>query len=106
MPIYDAMAKLEGHKTEIEEQQFVLIMSQLGYDVDAWRVHKKTVSDYVAAMRKQKHNRNLKRHEQSGKAAYAFLKQHCLVLKFGQDSTAPVLQFMAWKKELSTTLQI
>ena len=30
MPIYDAMAKLESHKTEIEEQPFVLIMSQLG----------------------------------------------------------------------------
>ena len=35
MPIFDAMTKLESHKAEIEEQAFVRIMSQLGYDVDA-----------------------------------------------------------------------
>ena len=81
-------------------------MKQLGYDVDAWRVHMKTVSDYAAAVHKQNHTRNLRRHEQSGKAADAFLKQHCRVLKFDQASNMPVLDFMAWKKELSATLQI
>ena len=48
----------------------------------------------------------MKRHEQSGKAADAFLKQHCCVLKFDQASTAPVMEFMNWKKELSAKLLI
>ena len=55
-------------------------MSQLTYDVDVWRVHKHTCSDCNAAVSKQKHNWNLKRHEQAGKAADAFLKQHCLII--------------------------
>ena len=41
-------------------------------------------SDYNNAVSKQKHNWNLKRHEQAGKAADAFLKQHCLVITYGQ----------------------
>ena len=106
MPKIDAMEKLQSHKAEIEEQEFELIMKQLGYDVDAWRVHMKTVSDYAAAVHKQKRAWNLRRHEQSGKAPEAFLKQHCRVLKFDQASNMPVLDFMAWKKELSATLQI
>ena len=66
----------------------------------------KTVSDYAAAVHKQKHTWNLRRHEQSGKAADAFLKQHCRVLKFDQASTAPVMEFIIWKKELSAKLLI
>ena len=80
MPIIDAMAKLEGHKASLDEQEFQLLMNQLTYDVDAWRVHKHTCSDYNSAVSKQKHNWNLKRHEQAGKAANAFLKQHCLII--------------------------
>ena len=45
MPIIDAMTKLEGHKAALEEQKFQLVMNQLTYDVDAWRVHKHTCSD-------------------------------------------------------------
>ena len=72
-PIIDAMAKLEDHKASLDEQEFQLLMSQLTYDVDAWRVHKHTCSDYNTAEFKQKHNWHLKRHEQAGKAADAFL---------------------------------
>ena len=73
IPIVEAMTKLEDQKTQIQEQEFMLVMNQLQYDVDAWRVHKQTLSDYGSAVHKQKHTRNLKRHEQSGKAADAFL---------------------------------
>ena len=56
IPIIDAMAKLEGHKASLDEQEFQLFMNQLTYDVDAWRDHKHTCSDCSAAVNKQKHN--------------------------------------------------
>ena len=55
--------------------------------VDVWRVHKHTCSDYIAAMSKHNHTWNLKRHEQAGKAANAFLKQHCLIITYGKAPT-------------------
>eukprot|EP00975_Prorocentrum_lima_P020739 4362748-Prorocentrum_lima.AAC.1 len=54
MPIIDAMTKLEGNKADLEDQEFTLLMNQLAYDVDAWRVHKHTCSDYGLAVNKQK----------------------------------------------------
>ena len=48
IPIIDAMSKLEGHKVALDEQTFQLLMNQLTYDVDAWRVHKRTCGDYCA----------------------------------------------------------
>ena len=62
-------------------------MSQLTYDVDVWKVHKHTCSDCNAAVSNQKHNWNLKRHEQAGKAADAFLKQHCLIITYAKGPT-------------------
>ncbi len=76
------------------------------HDMDVWRVHKHTPNYYAAALRKQKHTWNLKRHEQSGKAADAFLKQHCLVLSYSKDTGEPVVQFLHWKKEIAASLQI
>jgi len=35
VPIIDAMAKLEGHKASLDEQEFQLLMNQLTYDVGA-----------------------------------------------------------------------
>ena len=87
MHIIDAMAKLEGHKAALDEQEFLLLMNRLTYDVDAWRVHKHTCSDYIAAVSRQNHTWNLKRHEQAGKAANAFLKQHCLIITYGKAPT-------------------
>ena len=84
MPIIDAMTKLEGHKADLGEQVFALLMNQLKNDVNAWRVHRHTCSDYNGAVFKMKLTWNLKRHEHSGKAADAFLKQHCLVLVLRQ----------------------
>ena len=102
----DAMVKLEGHQASLYEQEFQLLMNQLNYDVDAWRVHKHTCGDYDAAVSKQKHNWNLKRHEQAGKAADAFLRQHCLIITYGKDSTKGVMEFLQWRKSLATNLQI
>ena len=45
IPIIDAMAKLEGHKASLDEQEFQLFLNQLNFDVDAWRVHIRTCSD-------------------------------------------------------------
>ena len=59
MPIMDAMTKLEGHKAALEDQECQLVMNQLTYDVDAWRVHKHTCSDCSAAVNKHNHNWNL-----------------------------------------------
>ena len=57
-------------------------------------------------MNKQKHNSNLKRHEQAGKAADAFIKQHCLILVYKKDPNKPVMDFLSWKKSLAARLQI
>ena len=38
IPIIDAMAKLEGHKASLDEQEFQPLLNQLNFDVDAWRV--------------------------------------------------------------------
>ena len=59
----------------------------MNYDVNAWRVHKRTCGDYSAAVNRQKHNWNLERHEQACKAADAFLKQHCLIITYGKGPT-------------------
>ena len=72
----------------------------------ARRVHKHTCGDYNAAVSKQKHNWNLKRHEQAGKAAGAFLKQHCLVLTYDKEPTQPAMDFLQWRKSLAAHLQI
>ena len=83
-------------------------MSQLTYDVDVWRVHKHTCSDYNAAVSKQKHNWNLKRHEQAGKAADAFLKQNCLIIPHSKskDTNWAMMEFLNWRKTLAANLQI
>ena len=106
IPFIDAMSKLESHKAEVDEQEFQLLMNQLSYDMDLWRVHKHTRSDYSATMFRQKHDRNLKRHEQAGKAADAFLKQHCLVITYDKDPAKAVMDFLNWRKALSANLQI
>ena len=49
---------------EVDEQEFQFCMRQLTYDVDVWRVHNHTCSDYIAAVSKHNHTWNLKRHEQ------------------------------------------
>ena len=59
IPIINAMQQLEGHKASLDEQEFQLLMNQLTYDVDAWRVHKHTCSDCSAAVNKHNHNWNL-----------------------------------------------
>ena len=45
IPIIDARSKLESHKASVDEQEFSLIMSQLEYDQDVWKVHKHTCSN-------------------------------------------------------------
>ena len=80
IPIITAMTKLKDSQNSIVEQEFQLLMNQLIHDRDAWRVHRDTLSNYAASVRKLKHDWNIKRHDQSGKAADAFIKQHCLVL--------------------------
>ena len=57
-------------------------------------------------MSKQKHNWNLKRHEQAGKAAGAFLKQHCIIIPYGKDPTQAMMEFLNWRKTLAADLQI
>ena len=84
IPVIDAMSKLEGHKASLDDQEFQLLMNQLTYDVNSWRVHKHTCSDCNAVVAKQRHNWNLKRHEQAGKAADAFLKQHFLIITYSK----------------------
>ena len=42
IPIVDAMSKLECSKAGLDQQEFELLMSQLTFDVDAWRVHQQT----------------------------------------------------------------
>ena len=105
-PIIDARSNLESHKASVEEHDFSLIMSQLESDQDVWRVHKYTCSDYNAAVSKQKHNWNLKRHEQAGKAADAILKQHCLVITYGKTPQKAMIEFLDWRKSLAANLQI
>ena len=102
----DAMTKLEDSQASIDEQEFQLIMNQLIHDRDAWRVHRHTLSNYAASVAKMKHDWNIKRHEQSGKAADAFIKQHCLVQVYKKDSTKPVVDFRTWKKSLAARHQI
>ena len=106
MPIIDARPKLDSHKASVDEQEFSLIMSQLEYDRDAWKVHKHTCTDYNAAVPKEKHAWNLKWHEQAGKAADAFLKQHCLAITYDKDPAKPVMDFLNWRKAWSANLQI
>ena len=79
IPIIAAMTTLKDSQASIVEQEFQLIMNQLIHDRDAWRVHTHTLGNYAASVSKLKHDWNIKRHEQSGKAADAFIKQHCLV---------------------------
>ena len=81
-------------------------MNQLCYDRDSWRVHRHTLSNYAASVSKLEHDWNIKRHEQSGKAADAFIKQHCLVLVYKKDTSKPVMDFLNWKKSLAARLQI
>ena len=50
-------------------------------------VHKHTLSNYSASVSKLRHGWTLKRHEQSGKAADAFIKQHRQVLVYKKDVT-------------------
>ena len=102
----DAMTKLKDSQASIDEQEFQLIMTQLMHDRDAWRVHRHTLGNYAASVSKLKHDWNIKRHEQSGKAADAFIKQHCLVQVYKKDSTKPVMDFLNWKKSLAARLQI
>ena len=73
--------------------------------VDVWRVHKHTCSDYIAAVSKQNHTWNLKRHEQAGKAANAFLNQHCLIITYGKAPQKAMMECMNWRKTLARNLQ-
>ena len=73
--------------------------------VDVWRVHKHTCSDYIAAMSKHNHTWNLKRHEQAGKAATAFLKQHCLIITYGKAPQKAMMEFLNSRKTLAANLQ-
>ena len=90
----DAMTKLKDSKASIDEQEFQLIMNQLMHDRDAWRVHRHTLGNYAASVSKLKHDWNIKRHEQSGKAADAFLKQHCHVQVYKNETTTLVMDFL------------
>ena len=65
------------------------------------RDNKRSCSAYIAAVNKHNHNWNLKRHEQTGKAADAFIKQHCLIMTYGKDPTNPVMDFLQWRKALN-----
>ena len=98
-PIMEAMMKLEDHKASLDAREFQHFMHQVTYDLDAWMAHLKTCSDYIAAMAKQKHSWNLKRHKQCGMAADALIKQNCLVIVYGKDPYQPVLEFLAFEKE-------
>ena len=100
------MAQLKANQTSIVEQEFNLLMNQLQLDKDEWRVYKHKLTNYAASVSKLKHDWNLKRHKQSGKAADVFMKQNCLVLVYRRDVTAPVVEFLNWKKQLATGLHI
>ena len=53
-----------------------------------------------------KHDWNIKRHEPSGKAADAFIAQHCLILGYEKDASKPVMDFLNWRRSLASRLQI
>ena len=74
--------------------------------VDVWRVHKHTCNDYIAAVSKQKHTWNLKRHEQAGKAANAFLNQHCLIITYGKAPQKASMEFVNLRNTQAANLQI
>ena len=54
MAVLDAMTKLENHEMELEEKAFDLVLKQLCYDVEVWRVHTQKCSDYGVAVQWQK----------------------------------------------------
>ena len=83
--IIDAMAQLEASLASIVEQEFNLLMNQLQLDRDEWRVYKHKLANYAASVSKLKHDWDLKRHKQSGKAADVFMKQQCLVSVYTKD---------------------
>ena len=76
IPIVDATSKLESSKAGLDQQEVELIMSQIVFDVDEWRVHHQTCSDYSGSLHKQRSLWNLKRPDQNGKAADTFLQHH------------------------------
>ena len=106
IPIVDAMSKLECSKAGLDQQEFELLMSQMAFDVDAWRVHHQTCSDYSGSLHKQRSLWNLKRHEQRGKAADMFLQQNCYMFVYDKDPMPSLLGYMTWKKEIAATIQI
>ena len=105
MAVVGAMANLGTRKTELEEKALDLVLKQLCYDVEVWRVHTQKCSGYGQAVQWQKHAWNVQRHRQIRAAAEAFLKQQVLVLK-NNDPTATLMEFMNWKKATATSLQI
>ena len=46
MAVVDAMTNLDTHKTELEEKAFDLVLKQILYDVEVWRVHTQKCADY------------------------------------------------------------
>ena len=106
IPIIDAQTKLQDSQAQIVEQEFNLLMNQLFLDRDSIRVHFHTLGSYAASLSKVKHDWNIKRHEQSGKAADAFIAQHCLILGYEKGASKPVMDFLNWRKSLASRLQI
>ena len=65
MAVMHAMSDLDSYKTELQEKEFELVLKQLCYDAEVWRVHTQKCSDYSTAVQWQKHQWNVKRHRQS-----------------------------------------
>ena len=93
MAAVDAMTHLDTHKTELEEKAFDLVLQELCYDVEVWRVHTQQCSDYGMAVQWQKKSWSVNRHRQSRAAAEAFLHQQVLVLK-NDNATATLMEYI------------
>ena len=103
--IMEAAAQLEGHQEKVQEKEFLLMLSQFEYDTDVWRVFKQRCSDYSMAVHMQKHQWNVKRHENSLAAADTFLNQCCFIF-VSKDAISALAEFSKWKKDILGTIQV
>lgn len=102
-----ASDKLRADQVQLEKSQFDLLMNQMEYDCQSWRVYKSKLGSHAKAVYGQKLTWKSKQHDNAMEAGTAFMSSNTCVFPYARGKNEEVYQKLQdFQKDIGNRLQL
>ncbi len=96
-PVTDSHGTVELRITQLDQDKFQLVLSQLSYDMNAFRIYKKKIEDVQTNVRHVKMEWQKKRHEENQQWVTSWLAKKSCILDYKENEEGSLLQQLRWR---------